>query len=163
MPNSSKPVEVLDNSSDFHSVKEDEEIGQHKPEKVVNHLCSPDSSHPSFPSRQSLDQNSVPTDSSGMAENSSAYREWKPKPIEGEPVTPEQFRAKLSQLSQRLSMPIQQEKTRAFETSKLEELNLWLADPLLRKEVMPRVMKRDRYTFEFDEYGEPLRVVEVKS
>ncbi|MGH2416659.1 MAG: hypothetical protein ACRDEA_23770, partial [Microcystaceae cyanobacterium] len=62
----------------------------------------------------------------------------------------------------RLAMPAQQEKPKVSETSKLEELNLWLADPLLRKEVMPRVMKSDRYSVEFNEYGEPLRVVKVK-
>ncbi|MGH2413673.1 MAG: hypothetical protein ACRDEA_08270, partial [Microcystaceae cyanobacterium] len=156
-----EPIEVVENFS-VSSPAEDEQIGQHKPETVFNHLGTPEYKHPGFPSRQSLDPNSVPTDSSGMAENSNAYREWKPKPIEGEPVTLEQFRAKLSQLSQRLSMPVQQEKARASETSKLEELNLWLADPLLRKEVMPRVMKSARYSVEFDEYGEPLRVMEVK-
>ncbi|MGH2415909.1 MAG: hypothetical protein ACRDEA_19915, partial [Microcystaceae cyanobacterium] len=137
--------------------------GQHQPEKVVNSPGTPEYTHPGFSSRQFLDPNSVPTDSSGMTENSNAYREWKAKPIEGEPVTPKQFRAKLSQLSQQLSMPVQQEKPKVSETSKLEELNLWLADPLLRKEVMPRVMKSDRYTLEFNEDGEPLRVVEVRA
>ncbi|MGH2416284.1 MAG: hypothetical protein ACRDEA_21855, partial [Microcystaceae cyanobacterium] len=78
-------------------------------------------------------------------------------------ITPEQFRAKLAQLSQRLSMPVQQEKPKRSEISELEELNIWLADSLLRKEVMPRVMKGDRYKVEFDEYGEPVRIVEVKS
>ncbi|MGH2415915.1 MAG: hypothetical protein ACRDEA_19950, partial [Microcystaceae cyanobacterium] len=161
--NSSELVEVLDNSSDFHSMKEDGEIAQQEPETVFNHFGTPESSSPSFPSHQSLDPNSVLPDSTDMTENSNAYRPWKPAPIEGEPVTPEQFRAKLSQLSQRLSMPVKPEKPIVSEASEIEELNFWLADPLLRKEVMPRVMKSARYSVEFDEYGEPLRVVEIRS
>ncbi|MGH2414218.1 MAG: hypothetical protein ACRDEA_11140, partial [Microcystaceae cyanobacterium] len=96
LPSATEPIEVFENSF-VPSSAEDEERGQHKPEKVFNHLDTPEYTHLGFFSRQSLYSNSVSTDSTGMTENSNAYREWKAKPIEGEPVTPKQFRAKLSQ------------------------------------------------------------------
>ncbi|MGH2412553.1 MAG: hypothetical protein ACRDEA_02425 [Microcystaceae cyanobacterium] len=138
-----EPIEVLENSS-VSSSAEDEESGQQEPERVFNHQGTPPSSRPCLPGFQPLDPCSAPTDRTGMIENSNAYRRWKPKPLEGKPVTPQEFRDKLAELSQQLSMPVQQEKPRVSETSEIEDLNLWLADPLLRKEVMPRVMKGDR-------------------
>ncbi|MGH2412927.1 MAG: hypothetical protein ACRDEA_04365, partial [Microcystaceae cyanobacterium] len=164
LPSASEPIEIVEHSSvsSVSSFWEDEQIGRIEPKKVFNHLGTLESSHPGFPSCQSLNSNSVPTDSTSMTENNSAYREWKLKPIEGEPVTSEQFRDKLAQLSKQLSMPVQPQKPKVSKTSEIEELNLWLADPWLRQEVMPRLMKGERYTLEFDEEGEPLRVVEVK-
>ena len=44
----------------------------------------------------------------------------------------------------------------------MEELNQWLADPILRAEVMARVMRNERYTLEFDDCGETMRVMEVE-
>ena len=43
----------------------------------------------------------------------------------------------------------------------MEELNQWLADPILRAEVMARVMRSERYTVEFDECGKAIRVLDV--
>ncbi|MGF1481348.1 MAG: hypothetical protein ACFB4I_18005 [Cyanophyceae cyanobacterium] len=47
---------------------------------------------------------SLPTDSYGFAENPDAYKEWKPQPVEREQVTPQQFKEKLAELAQKLSM-----------------------------------------------------------
>ena len=46
--------------------------------------------------------------------------------------------------------------------SELDELNAWLSDPILRAEVMPFVMNNDRYTLAFNEYGEPIKVIEIQ-
>ena len=46
--------------------------------------------------------------------------------------------------------------------SELDELNAWLSDPILRAEVKPLVMNNDRYTLAFNEYGEPIRVIEIQ-
>lgn len=46
----------------------------------------------------------APTNSDGFAENPDAYRVWKPQPLEGEAVTPQQFREKLAAMVQGLSM-----------------------------------------------------------
>jgi len=103
-------------------------------------------------------------------ENGAAYRAFQPEPIE-DPIAPAQFEEFKRSLSQLFSMP-NGNRAEAVQPpkSEIEELNLWLADPLLRKEVMPRVMKSGafgaagagRYTVEFDEEGVPFRVVEVK-
>lgn len=97
-----------------------------------------------------------------QAENPAAYRQWQAKPIEDEPVCVEQFQALFASFSQGLSMRVKEGKHRQSEVSELDELNQWLADPILRREVMPRVIKSDRYTLDFDDYGSPLRVVEMK-
>ena len=120
----------------------------------------------------------LPTDSDGSTENPDAYKFWKSQPVEGEPVQPGQFRAKLAALTQNLSMPKQGARGLGLgsncivssspqsldpsPSSELEELNQWLADPILRNEVMPRVMKSERYTVEFDEQGSPVKVVEAR-
>ena len=104
---------------------------------------------------------SPPTNDEGNALNPDAYKIWKPKPVEGEPVTREQFREKLATLMQNLSMPNPKQKHQREPKNQMEELNQWLADPILRAEVMPRVMSSERYTVEFDEQGSPVHVVEV--
>ena len=129
---------------------------------------------PSFSSSTS----SPPTNEEGNALNPDAYRVWKPQPVAGEPVNPGKFKEKLSALTRNLSMPKQEAKGLRIGTScsvssspqsldpspssELEELNQWLADPILRAEVMPRVMRSDRYTVEFDDCGEPIRVVNLR-
>ena len=104
---------------------------------------------------------SVPTDSDGFVENPDAYKVWKPQPVEGEPVTPSQVREKLAALTQNLSMPKPKVAQPSESKNELEKLNQWLADPILSKEVMPRVIKCDHYTVEFNECGEAMRVMEV--
>lgn len=49
------------------------------------------------------------------------------------------------------------------EVSKLDELNQWLANPILRKEAMAKVMNSERYTVEFDENGQPVRVTAINN
>lgn len=103
---------------------------------------------------------SSPPTNNGNALNPDAYKLWKHKPVEGEPVKPEQCREKLAQLAQNLSMPKQ--KKPKGEPRNEEEINQWLADFILRKEVMQRVMRGDRLTVEFDEQGQASRVLEDK-
>ena len=61
---------------------------------------------PSLPNdcSEPIKEHSVPTNSEGFAENPDAYKHWKPKPVEGEAVTPQQFRKKLAAMVARLSM-----------------------------------------------------------
>jgi hypothetical protein len=49
----------------------------------------------------------------------------------------------------------------AKQLSELDELNQWIADPILRPEVVKKVMKSDLYTLEYDEEGVPYQVRRV--
>ena len=102
-----------------------------------------------------------PTNEEGNALNPDAYKLWKPQFVEREMVKPHQLREKLAALTHNFSMTQPKDKPQIQPKNELEELNQWLADPILRKEVMPRVMRSDRYTVEFDEQGFPAQVVEV--
>jgi hypothetical protein len=104
-----------------------------------------------------------PTSDDGCVENPGAYREWKPTRLEDEPVSASVFSSKLAAFTKHLSMSVlEQELPKLTELTELEELNQWLTDPILYKEVMARVMRSDRYTVEFNEQGNPCQVVEIK-
>ena len=103
---------------------------------------------------------STPTNEEGNALNPDAYKVWQSEPVEGEPINPGEFRKKIVALTQNLSMT-QPKKPEVQPKNELEELNQWLADPILRQEVMPRVMRSAHYTVEFNECGEAIGVVEV--
>ncbi|MGF1481345.1 MAG: hypothetical protein ACFB4I_17990 [Cyanophyceae cyanobacterium] len=53
----------------------------------------------------------------------------------------------------------QPQKSEREPKNELKKLNQWLADPILRTEVMARVVKGDRYSLEFDEHGQAKKVV----
>jgi hypothetical protein len=46
-------------------------------------------------------------------------------------------------------------------SSELDELNRWIADPVLRSEALNRVMTSDSYSVDFDEEGIPYQVRRV--
>ncbi len=116
----------------------------------------------SNPNYELLTPNSSLPTNAPCEENAAAYRLFKPEPIE-DPIAPEQFAELKRSLVNALSMP----KPKATEqptptTDPLEELNIWIKDPILRPEAMKRIMQSERYTVEFDEEGNPISVVEVK-
>ncbi len=100
----------------------------------------------------------LPRDEKGCAENPDAYRLWQPEKLEGEQVNLTQLRERLASLSQRFAMP-KPKKEVVKPKNQIEELNEWLKEPILRKEVMARVMKSEDLTVEFDEEGVPIRVI----
>ena len=102
----------------------------------------------------------IPRDEKGCAENPDAYRIWQPEKLEGEGVNPNQLRERLGSLSRRFAMPKPIQEVEAKDP--IEELNRWIQDPVLRNEIMARVMKSDDLTVEFDEEGVPIRVMKMK-
>ncbi len=102
----------------------------------------------------------VPRNEDGSAENPGAYRLWQPEKLEGEQINPAQLREKLASLSQRFAMP---KSKKAIQQPKnpIDELNEWLADPILRNEAMRKILKSDCYNVEFDEQGIPLRAIRM--
>ena len=102
----------------------------------------------------------IPRDEKGSAENPDAYRLWQPEKLEGEKVNPAQLRERLASLSQRFAMP-KPKKEVVKPKDQIDELNEWLKEPILRKEVMARVMKSDNLTVEFEREGVPIRVVKM--
>lgn len=114
--------------------------------------------------KQCYECTSIPNDDDGNTENPEAYKQWIPKPTEDEPISPQQWLEKLATFTQELSMSKNQpEPQKSMESSdELEELNQWLCDPILCLEVMARVMRSDRYTVEFDELGNPYKVLAIR-
>jgi hypothetical protein len=93
------------------------------------------------------------------AENSEAYKLHQPKQVEAS-LPPAGIMEQVKRvISTALSMP----KTPkvAKQLSELDELNQWIADPILRPEVVKKVMKSDLYTLEYDEEGVPYQVRRV--
>ncbi len=44
----------------------------------------------------------------------------------------------------------------------IEELNEWLADPVLRNTAMSKIMQSDDLTVDFDSEGIPIRVIKIQ-
>jgi hypothetical protein len=106
----------------------------------------------------------VPAHDDGCVLNPTCYQQWQPQTVEDEPACTSAFKERLAAFHQQRALcshrPRSLSKDRANE---LDELNAWLADPILKHEAMARVMRSDGYTIKFDDKGEPKRVVMVKS
>lgn len=103
----------------------------------------------------------IPKNEDGSAENPEAYILWQPEKLEGEKVNPGELRERLASLSQKFAMP-KPRKQVVKPKNQIEELNKWLKEPILRKEVMATVMRSDHLTVEFDEGGVPIKVVRMR-
>jgi len=91
------------------------------------------------------------------SENAESYKLWKPKQVEAAPP-PAGILEQLKQAAARMTMP----KSKTVEaSSELDELNRWIADPLLRSEALNRIMTSDLYSVDFDEGGIPCQVRRV--
>ena len=53
-------------------------------------------------------------------------------------------------------------KERKQPKTEIEELNEWLADPVLRNTAMSKIMQSDDLTVDFDEQGIPIRVIKIQ-
>jgi hypothetical protein len=91
------------------------------------------------------------------SENAESYKLWKPKQVEAAPA-PAGILEKLKQTAARFSMP---KASKVEPSSELDELNRWIADPLLRSEALNRIMTSDSYSIDFDEEGIPYQVRRV--
>ncbi|MGK7950448.1 MAG: hypothetical protein AB4368_17100 [Xenococcaceae cyanobacterium] len=124
-----------------------------------------DSSQPSERSERvasSTPPKDIPRNEKGSAENPEAYSMWKPEKLEGEEINPLQLRERLADLSQRFAMskPIKERKP---PKDPIEELNEWLADPVLRNTAMSKILDNDSLSVEFDEQGIPIQVIKISS
>ena len=91
------------------------------------------------------------------AENPEAYKLYQPKQVEAAPP-PADILEKLKQAAERFSMS---KAPKVEVSSELDELNRWIADPLLRPEAVQRVMTSDLYTIDYDEEGVAYQVRRV--
>jgi hypothetical protein len=91
------------------------------------------------------------------SENTEAYKLYQPKQVEAAPA-PAGILEKLKQAAERLSMS---KAPKVEVSSELDELNRWIADPLLRPEAVQRVMTSDLYTIDYDEEGVAYQVRRV--
>ena len=107
---------------------------------------------PSAPALPSLQQ-------APGTENTEAYKLYQPGRVEAS-LPPADILEKMKQaFSTALSMP--KAPKVAKQLSELDELNQWIADPILRPEAEKRVMASDLYTLEYDEEGVAYQVRRV--
>jgi hypothetical protein len=92
------------------------------------------------------------------AENADAYRLYKPSEKEVAPPPPGFFQEAMAKLMTKMSMPKGEKVKEKPVLSELERLNIDIKEPILRPEVMRRVMGNDAYIVDFDEEGIPYRV-----
>lgn len=92
------------------------------------------------------------------AENADAYRLYKPSEIEVAPPPPGFFQEAMAKFLGKMSMPKGEKVKEEPVLSELEKLNIDIKEPILRPEVMRRVMGNDSYIVDFDEEGIPYRV-----
>jgi hypothetical protein len=99
----------------------------------------------------------LPTEAPESAENPEAYKLYQPKQVEVAPPP-----AGISEMLKRTAAHMSMSKAPKVEVlSELDELNRWIADPLLRPEAVQRVMTSDLYTIDYDEEGVAYQVRRV--
>jgi hypothetical protein len=91
------------------------------------------------------------------AENPDAYQEWK-STQEFVPAPEGFFQQMMTRITGKMSMPKVEKVERRPAVSELERLNADILDPVLRPEVLRRVMASDSYVVDFDEQGVPYQV-----
>ena len=91
------------------------------------------------------------------AENPDAYQEWK-STQEFAPAPEGFFQQMMTRITGKMSMPKAEKVQRRPVVSELERLNADILDPVLRPEVLRRVMASDCYVVDFDEQGVPYQV-----
>jgi hypothetical protein len=91
------------------------------------------------------------------AENPDAYQEWKSHQ-ECAPAPEGFFQQMMTRITGKMSMPKAEKVQRRPAVSELERLNADILDPVLRPEVLRRVMVSDSYVVDFDEQGVPYQV-----
>jgi len=94
------------------------------------------------------------------AENPDAYQEWKCTQ-EFAPAPEGFFQQMMTRITGKRSMPKAEKVERRPVVSELERLNADILDPVLRPEVLRRVMASDSYVVDFDEQGVPYQVRRV--
>jgi hypothetical protein len=94
------------------------------------------------------------------AENPDAYQEWKCTQ-EFAPAPEGFFQQMMTRITGKRSMPKAEKIERRPVVSELERLNADILDPVLRPEVLRRVMASDSYVVDFDEQGVPYQVRRV--
>jgi hypothetical protein len=90
------------------------------------------------------------------AENPDAYQAW--KCTQEFAPAPEGFFQQMTWITGKMSMPKAEKVQRRPVVSELERLNADILDPVLRPEVLRRVMASDSYVVDFDEQGVPYQV-----
>jgi len=91
------------------------------------------------------------------AENPDAYQEWK-STQESTPAPEGFFQQMMTRITGKMSMPKAEKVERRPVVSELERLNADILDPVLRPEVLRRVMASNSYVVDFDEQGVPYQV-----
>jgi hypothetical protein len=95
-------------------------------------------------------------------ENAQAYEIWDAEP-EADGETTQKYKALISDFLGKFGGGSKTREPEPEPPTELERLNSWLNDPILRSEVLKKVMASDRYSVEFNEEGNPFQIIEVKA
>jgi hypothetical protein len=126
-------------------------LPESRPEALVQSVAALPESQPEAPAQ---------VDAPPGAENPDAYQEWKSNQ-EFAPAPSGFFQQMMTRLTGKMSMPKAEKVERRPAVSQLERLNADILDPVLRPEVLRRVMASDSYVVDFDEQGVPYQVRRV--
>ena len=103
------------------------------------------------------------------AENPQAYQKWKQPDYLNDPEyqpSPEKqafIKNAIEEFTKNHSMPPRDKSLREPPKTRIEEINQRLEDPILRKEIMPRLKKDlDMYEWIPDEYGNPIKIIDYR-
>lgn len=94
-------------------------------------------------------------------ENAQAYEYWDAEP-EPDAESVQKYKSLISGFLGKFGKGMKAEEPQPEPPAELERLNNWLNDPVLRSDVLKKVMRSDRYTVEFNEAGNPYQVIEKK-
>ena len=137
--------------------------GQNKKQGLQSpSVCPPAPPSPApLPLPESQPQPPTQIEAPPEAENPDAYKLWQPPTIEVAPPPEGFFQQMMARLTGKMSMPKAPQVERKPVVSELERLNADILDPILRPEVLRRVMASDSYVVDFDEQGVPYQVRRV--
>jgi hypothetical protein len=132
-------------------------LPESRPEAPAQLVATLPESQPKAPAQpKASTQIEAPPD----AENPDAYQEWK-STQEFAPAPEGFFQQMMTRITGKMSMPKAEKVERRGVVSELERLNADILDPVLRPEVLRRVMASDSYVVDFDEQGVPYQVRRV--
>ena len=125
------------------------QISESEQQKMIQHLPVVS---------QSTNQNQLPSNAP-ESENYLAYKPFTPEPEIHSPEERAENIKKLAELMRSKIKPVPQPKESETE-NRIDKLNRCLADPILRKEVIRKVLRDDSLIVFFDDFGDPCRVEE---
>jgi hypothetical protein len=130
----------------------------------LNPIAIPPAVGPGFilPSVETKAIAPTPAPKPDNGENAQAYEYWDAEP-EADSETTQKYKDLISDFLGKFGGGSKAREPEPKPPTELERLNSWINDPILRPEVLKKVMASDRYSVEFNEEGNPFQIIEEKA